>query len=83
MFSNWTRKISGVAALAVTIIAGFTVAQWMRQPNAPSLAEWASYLKELAITYGIIAGVAAVKSIGTDAVAGLKAKGDTVPKPVE
>jgi len=68
MFSNWTRKLSGIAFVVVTLIAAAAALDWLLQYTPPKLAEWSTFLKELAFTYGIIVAISAAKSIGTEAV---------------
>ena len=87
VFENWTRKLSGLAAIVVTAVTGsalvakFTVifkALAIGTTAAPvvSLAEWADFAKETAIAFGIVATVAGVKSVATDFVANRKAKAE-------
>jgi len=66
MFENWSRKMSGLAAIVITLTVVCVIVGWLRQSSFPTLAEWASFLKELALTYGIVIAIAAAKSVATD-----------------
>jgi len=81
-FSNWSRKIAGVATVVITIIASFVAYGMLRKFIPPTLGEWTMFLKELAITYGILIAIAGGKSVLTDVVAGLRAKGAKAPEPI-
>ena len=77
MFTNWTRKLAGFALLVWT----FAVVWYVLHLNwqvAPTPAEWATFLTQLAISAGIIVAVAAGKSIGTDAVNKVKSTNGSV-----
>ena len=65
MFDNWTRKISAFALLvwAFTIVWYVLHINW--EVRAPTPAEWATLLMQIAISAGVLVAVAAGKSIGT------------------
>ena len=86
MFTNWTRKIAGLAAVVITLVALAAAAAWIFKPmlpNLPPLADWAAFAEKVAWSFGIVAGISKVGSVASDAVAGLKAKGVCPPAPPE
>jgi len=60
--------------LLTLIVAGVAWA-WLHQSQLPDLVAWAGFVREVAIAFGIVAGISKLGSVATDAVAGLKAKG--------
>lgn len=73
-FSNWSRKIAGIAVLVVTVVGGFVAYKMLNLPEPPKLAEWSTFLRELAWTYAIIIGFSGGKSVMSDLVSKLRGK---------
>ena len=71
---DWTRKIAGFSLLVWALIVILITVRMLAQ--YPTLAEWGNFLWAAAGTAALICGISGGKSILTDAVAGLKAKGN-------